>query len=202
MNNTFDKTINSYLFIGLGNPGREYKFTRHSIGFMIIDALSNQLTIKITKVKSKALIGTGSYLENKIILAKPQTFMNLSGQSVASLVKFYKFPLEHTLIIHDDLDLPFGTLRLRPSGSSGGQKGIGSVIQTLGTDQIPRLRVGIGRPPGRMDPVNYVLQRFSSQEEDLLEDVIDRACKACLSTIDIGIDQTMTRFNQNYSENK
>jgi PTH1 family peptidyl-tRNA hydrolase len=202
MNNTFDKTINSYLFIGLGNPGREYKFTRHSIGFMIIDALSNQLMIKITKVKSKALIGTGSYLENKIILAKPQTFMNLSGQSVASLVKFYKFPLEHTLIIHDDLDLPFGTLRLRPSGSSGGQKGIGSVIQTLGTDQIPRLRVGIGRPPGRMDPVNYVLQRFSSQEEDLLEDVIDRACKACLSTIDIGIDQTMTRFNQNYSENK
>jgi PTH1 family peptidyl-tRNA hydrolase len=186
----------SYLIIGLGNPGREYKFTRHNIGFLTIDELAIRLSIKITHVKNKAVIGSGLYNQTKITLAKPQTFMNLSGQSVVSLIKYYKLPVEHTLIVHDDLDLPFGTLRMRPSGSAGGQKGILSVIQMLGSDQIPRLRMGIGRPPGRMDPVNYVLQRFSTHEEDVLNDVIDRACEACQSFIDHGIEQTMSRFNQ------
>jgi peptidyl-tRNA hydrolase, PTH1 family len=193
---------NSYLFIGLGNPGREYKNTRHNIGFLVIDTLANRFSIQINRVKNKALIGSGLYLQNKVILAKPQTYMNLSGQSVASLVRFFNLSLDHTVIIHDDLDLPFGTIRLRPSGSSGGQKGIHSVIQMLGTDQIPRMRMGIGRPPGRMSPVDYVLQRFSSQEEDLLDEVIDRAGQACLSYIDLGIEQTMSRFNQSQSINK
>jgi PTH1 family peptidyl-tRNA hydrolase len=175
---------NSYLLIGLGNPGRDYKNTRHNIGFLVIDTLAERLSIQINRVKNKALIGSGLHLQSKVILAKPQTYMNLA------------------VIIHDDLDLPFGTLRLRPSGSSGGQKGIHSVIQMLGTDQIPRLRMGIGRPPGRMSPIDYVLQRFSSQEEDLLEDIIDRACQACLSYIDLGIEQTMSRFNQSQSINK
>lgn len=192
---------NNYLYIGLGNPGREYKYTRHNIGFLTIDELASRLSIKIAQVKNKALIGSGFINQNKITLAKPQTFMNLSGQSVVSLIKYYKLPVEHTLIIHDDLDLPFGTLRMRPSGSSGGQKGIHSVIQMLGSDQIPRLRMGIGRPPGRMDPVNYVLQRFSTVEEDILEDVIDRACQACISFMDYGIEQTMTRFNQVIQDN-
>ena len=192
---------NSYLIIGLGNPGREYKFTRHNIGFLTIDELSNRLSIKITHVRNKAVIGSGLYNQSKITLAKPQTFMNLSGQSVVSLIKFYKLPVDHTLIIHDDLDLPFGTLRMRPSGSAGGQKGILSVIQMLGSDQIPRLRMGIGRPTGRMDPVNYVLQRFSTQEEDILDEVIERACEACLSFIDHGIEQTMSRFNQVVQDN-
>jgi PTH1 family peptidyl-tRNA hydrolase len=199
MSSIFSISLNSYLFIGLGNPGREFKNTRHNIGFLIIDSLSERLSIKINRVKNKALIGSGLYLQSKVILAKPQTYMNLSGQSVASLVRFFNLSLEHTVIIHDDLDLPYGTLRLRPSGSSGGQKGIHSVIQMLGTDQIPRMRMGIGRPPGRMTPVDYVLQRFSSQEEDLLEDIIDRACQACLSYIDLGIEQTMSRFNQSQS---
>jgi PTH1 family peptidyl-tRNA hydrolase len=197
-NNTISK---NYLIIGLGNPGREYKFTRHNIGFLTIDELANRLSIKITHVKNKAVIGSGFYNQSKITLAKPQTFMNLSGQSVVSLIKYFKLPVEHTLIIHDDLDLPFGTLRMRPSGSAGGQKGILSVIQMLGSDQIPRLRMGIGRPPGRMDPVNYVLQRFSNNDEDLLNDVIDRACKACQSFIDHGIEQTMSRFNQVIQDN-
>lgn len=192
-------SLNGYLFIGLGNPGREFRNTRHNIGFLVIDSLSERLSIKINRVKNKALIGSGLYLQNKVILAKPQTYMNLSGQSVASLIRFFNLSLEHTVIIHDDLDLPYGILRLRPSGSSGGQKGIHSVIQMLGTDQIPRMRMGIGRPPGRMTPVDYVLQRFSSQEEDLLEDIIDRACQACLSYIDLGIEQTMSRFNQSQS---
>jgi PTH1 family peptidyl-tRNA hydrolase len=192
---------NGYLFIGLGNPGREYKLTRHNIGFLTIDELASRHSIKIDRVKNKALIGSGHYIENKLTLAKPQTYMNLSGQSVVSLIKYYKLPVDHTLIIHDDLDLPFGTLRMRPSGSAGGQKGILSVIQMLGTDQIPRLRLGIGRPPGRMNPVNYVLQRFSTQEEEMLEEIIDRACQACLSFIDVGIDQTMSRFNQAIQDN-
>jgi PTH1 family peptidyl-tRNA hydrolase len=195
-------SINGYLFIGLGNPGRDYKNTRHNIGFLIIDNISEQLSININRVKNKALIGSGLYHQNKVTLAKPQTYMNLSGQSVAALVRFFNLSLEHTVIIHDDLDLPFGTIRLRPSGSSGGQKGIHSVIQMLGTDQIPRMRVGIGRPPGRMNPVDYVLQRFSSQEEDMLADTIDRACQACFSYIDLGIEHTMSRFNQSQSLNK
>ncbi len=196
MSSTLSTSTNNYLFIGLGNPGREYKNTRHNIGFLIVDRLSERLSIKINRVKNKALIGSSLYNENKVILAKPQTYMNLSGQAVASLIRFYDLSLEHTMIIHDDLDLPYGTIRLRPSGSSGGQKGIHSVIQMLGTDQIPRMRMGIGRPPGRMNPVDYVLQRFSSHEEDMLDDVIGRACEACLSFIDLGIEQTMTRYNQ------
>lgn len=196
-----DTSSNNYLIIGLGNPGREYKFTRHNIGFLTVDELSNRLSIKITHVKNKAVIGSGLYNQSKITLAKPQTFMNLSGQSVVSLIKYYKLPVEHTLIIHDDLDLSFGTLRMRPSGSAGGQKGILSVIQMLGSDQIPRLRMGIGRPPGRMDPVKYVLQRFSTHEEDILNDVIDRACQACISFIEHGIEQTMSRFNQVVQDN-
>jgi peptidyl-tRNA hydrolase, PTH1 family len=196
MSFTQSSSLKNYLFIGLGNPGREYKNTRHNIGFLIIDRLSEHLSIKINRVKNKALIGSGIYLQNKIMLAKPQTYMNLSGQAVSSLIRFFNLSLEHTMIIHDDLDLPFGTIRLRPSGSSGGQKGIHSVIQMLGTDQIPRMRMGIGRPPGRMSPVDYVLQRFSPQEEDLLEGIIDRACQACLSYIDLGIEQTMSRYNQ------
>jgi PTH1 family peptidyl-tRNA hydrolase len=192
---------NAYLFIGLGNPGREYKFTRHNIGFLTIDELAEKCAVKINRVKNKSLIGSGFYLQNKITLSKPQTFMNLSGQAVVSLIKYFKLPIENTLIIHDDLDLPFGTLRMRPSGSAGGQKGVVSVIQMLGTDQVPRLRMGIGRPPGRMDPVNYVLQRFSNNEEDILADVLDRASQACLSFIENGIEQTMTRFNQIIKDN-
>jgi peptidyl-tRNA hydrolase, PTH1 family len=202
MSSTTSESSNSYLFIGLGNPGREYKNTRHNIGFLVIDRLADRLSIKINRVKNRALIGSGLYLQNKVTLAKPQTYMNLSGQSVASLVRFFNLSLEHTVIIHDDLDLPFGTLRLRPSGSSGGQKGIHSVIQMLGTDQIPRMRMGIGRPPGRMSPVDYVLQRFSSQEEDQLDELVERASQACLSYIDTGIEQTMTRYNQSQSINK
>jgi PTH1 family peptidyl-tRNA hydrolase len=194
-------TITTYLFIGLGNPGREYKYTRHNIGFLCIDKLADNQNITINRVKNKTLIGSGSTEKIKIIVAKPQTYMNLSGQAVTALVNFYKVPLEQTLIIHDDMDLPLGTIRLRPSGSSGGQKGIHSVIQKLGTDQFPRMRIGIGRPPGRTDPMAYVLQRFSDKEMDTLDDIIDRACKACLAFMELGIDQAMSRFNQSLPDN-
>jgi len=185
-----------YLIIGLGNPGREFKNTRHNIGFLCNDEIATRQTIKINRVKNNALVGSGLHGQIKVTLAKPQTYMNLSGRSVASLIKYFKLPLDHTLIIHDDLDLPLGKIRLRPSGSSGGQKGINSIIQMVGTEQIPRIRVGIGRPPGRMDPVDYVLKKFAAQEEGLLADIIDRVYDAYLAFIDLGIDQAMNQFNQ------
>ena len=132
--------------VGLGNPGREYRENRHNVGFMAVDALAGKLNARMGKVQFKAIIGQARLGEQKVILAKPQTFMNLSGQAISSLVRYYKVPLTNLLVMHDDLDLPLGTLRLRPGGGSAGQKGLGSTIQQLRTQQFPRLRIGIGRP--------------------------------------------------------
>ena len=148
----------TYLIIGLGNPGREYRQTRHNVGFMFVDRLTVKLNARFTRLQSRALVASAHFQERKIILAKPQTFMNLSGQSVQGLMHFYKLPLENLLIAHDDLDLPVGTIRIRPDGGSAGQKGMLSIIERLGTADFPRLRVGIDRPPGRMDAAAYVLQ--------------------------------------------
>jgi PTH1 family peptidyl-tRNA hydrolase len=147
----------TYLIVGLGNPGREYKDHRHNFGFMLVDRLCVRLNARGMKVQSRAIVISTKHNEQKLILAKPQTYMNLSGQSVQGLLRFYKLPLDHLLVAHDDLDLPFGTIRLRPGGGPGGQKGVGSIIQQLGTQDFPRLRMGIDHPPGRMDPADYVL---------------------------------------------
>ena len=154
----------SYLLIGLGNPGREYRDSRHNVGFMLIDRVAVRLNARGMKVQSKAIVMTTTYEDRKLILAKPQTYMNLSGQSVQGLIHFYKLPLTNVLIAHDDLDIPFGTIRIRPGGGPGGQRGMASTIEQLGTQDFPRLRIGIGRPPGRMDPSAYVLQGFSRDE--------------------------------------
>ena len=185
----------TYLIVGLGNPGREYRETRHNIGFMLIDRLSVRLGVRMRRMQSKALVGSVQHNDKKIIVAKPQTFMNLSGQSVQGLVRFYKLPLENLMIAHDDLDLPFDTIRLRPGGRAGGQKGIRSTIQHLGTQDFPRLRLGIGRPPGRMDPAAYVLQSFAKADETLLSEMLDRAADAVMTFIDKGLDQAMNQFN-------
>lgn len=187
----------TYLIVGLGNPGRDYRENRHNIGFMLIDRLSIRLDAKMTRLQSKALVGSTRYNEAKVILAKPQTFMNLSGQSVQGLARFYKLPHSNLLIAHDDLDLPFGTIRLRPGGGAGGQKGIKSTIERLGTPDFPRLRLGIGRPPGRMDPAAYVLQNFPKGDEMLLSETLDRAADAAFKFIDEGIDEAMNEFNGN-----
>lgn len=188
--------IETYLIVGLGNPGREYRFNRHNIGFMLIDRLAVRLNARLTRLQSKALLGTARNGDKKIILAKPQTYMNLSGQAIQGLASFYKIPLENLLVAHDDLDLPFGTIRLRPKGGAGGQKGIKSTIQQLGTQNFPRLRMGVGRPPGRMDPAAYVLQDFSRAEEEQLSETLDRAADAAFKFIDDGIEKAMTHFNQ------
>ncbi len=184
-----------YIIVGLGNPGREYRDTRHNIGFMLIDRLAEKLNARSMRVQSKAIITTAQYEGHKIILAKPQTYMNLSGQSVQGLVRFYKIPQENLMVAHDDLDLPFCALRLRPGGGSAGQKGVASIIQQLGTPDFARMRLGIGRPPGRMEAAAYVLQAFSQKEAQEVAELLDKAADAALTWVTDGLDMAMNRFN-------
>lgn len=184
-----------YLLVGLGNPGREYRNTRHNAGFMVIDRLSEVLKISISRAQERALVGAGMDGERKVILAKPMTYMNLSGTAIGALMRFYKVPLANLLIIHDDIDLPLGTLRIRAGGGSGGQKGLASTIERLGTEDIPRMRVGIGRPPGQKMAADYVLHPFSRDEQELLALVMDRAADAALLFARSGIEAAMNRFN-------
>jgi PTH1 family peptidyl-tRNA hydrolase len=188
-------TLDTYLLIGLGNPGREYRDTRHNVGFMLIDRLIVRLNARGMKVQSKAIVTSAMYEDRKLLLAKPQTYMNLSGQSAHGLLSFYKLPVENMLIAHDDLDIPFGTIRIRPKGGPGGQGGMASTIQQLGTKDFPRLRIGIGRPPGRMDPAAFVLQDFSREEMKLLSEVIDRAAEAALTFVTDGLNKAMNKYN-------
>jgi len=188
-------TENTFLIVGLGNPGREYKDNRHNVGFMLIDRLSVRLNARMSRVQAKALVGSVNHEGNKIILAKPQTYMNLSGQSIQGLARFYKLPLENMIVAHDDLDLPFGTIRIRPGGGPGGQRGIASTIERLGTKDFRRLRIGIGRPPGRMDPAAYVLQDFAKADQNLLSEILDHAANAALTFIAEGLDAAMNKFN-------
>ena len=183
------------LIVGLGNPGLAYRHNRHNVGFMVADALADKLEIPLKRVKFKAQIGNGKLEDIPIIIAKPLTFMNKSGEAVAPLVRYFKVPLERLLVIHDDMDLPLGTLRMRPSGGSAGHNGMLSIFDKLGTNAIPRLRVGIGRPPGRMDPADYVLQDFSRSEEELLSMVIAQACEAALAFITTGLEKAMNTYN-------
>ena len=190
----------SYLLIGFGNPGREYINTRHNIGFMLIDILAVRLNARGIKLQSKAIVTSALYEERKIILAKPQTYMNLSGQSVQGLLHFYKLPNENLLVAHDDLDLPFGTIRIRAAGGPGGQRGMASTIEQLGTKEFPRLRLGIGRPPGRMDPKDYVLQDFPKEDQKLLPEILDRAADAALEFVIKGLNAAMNKYNGDIKE--
>jgi len=190
----------TYLIIGLGNPGREYKDTRHNIGFMLIDHIAVRLNARGMRLQSKAIVISALHEERKIILAKPQTFMNLSGQSVQGLLHFYKIPFENLLVAHDDLDIPLGTLRIRPSGGPGGQRGMASTIEQLGTKDFPRLRLGIGRPPGRMDAKDYVLQDFSKDDMKLLPEVLERGVDAALTFVTHGLNKAMNQFNGDVSK--
>ncbi len=184
-----------YLIVGLGNPGREYAKTRHNIGFMSVDSIAAAHGLSFAKKQSKALVADGTIADQKILLAKPQTFMNLSGEAVQGLVTFYKIPLRNLLVISDDMDIPAGTLRIREQGGSGGQKGIKSIINHLGTQDFARLRVGVGRPPGRMDPADYILQNFDKSEEILVIETLDRIVRAVDTWLRYGISLMMTRHN-------
>ena len=185
----------TFLIVGLGNPGREHKDNRHNVGFMLIDRLAVRLDARMTRLQSRALVTSIPFEGDKLILAKPQTYMNLSGESLQGLARFYKVPLEQTLVAHDDLDLPFGSIRLRPGGGAGGQRGVDSAIKKLGTQDFPRLRIGIGRPPGRMDPAAYVLQDFPASDVVTLSEMLDRAADAAYAFMREGIQAAMNRFN-------
>lgn len=190
-----EQNENIYLISGLGNPGLEYKHTRHNFGFITLDMLADALAIPMKRVKYKAMIGEGSFSGKKIVLAKPLTYMNESGSAIAPLLRYFKVPLENFLVIHDDLDLPLGTLRIRQSGGAGGQRGMASIINRLGTQDFARMRLGIGRPIGQMDPVDYVLQRFSKAEEPIKEIVRKEAVQAAQFFVTDGLTATMNKFN-------
>ncbi len=193
-------TPDTFLLIGLGNPGREYRASRHNFGFMLIDRIAVRLNARGMKMQSKAIVMDARHDERKLILAKPQTYMNLSGRSVQGLIHFYKLPLSNVMILSDDLDLPFGTIRIRASGGPGGQRGLSSVLEQLGTKDVPRLRLGIGRPPGRMDPAAYVLQDFSREELKLLSEILDRGADAALEFVANGLNSAMNKFNGGLKE--
>ena len=193
-------TLDTFLLIGLGNPGREYRDTRHNFGFMLIDRLAVRLNARGMKVQSKAIVTDAVYEDRKLILAKPQTYMNLSGPAVQGLVHFYKIPLTNVMVLSDDLDIPFGTIRIRASGGYGGQRGLASIIETLGTKDFPRLRLGIGRPPGKMDPANFILRNFSRDEMKAISEILDRAADAVFEFVKNGLDMSMNKFNGGVKE--
>jgi PTH1 family peptidyl-tRNA hydrolase len=189
-------TVEPYLIAGLGNPGPRYAANRHNVGFHCVERLGVALGLTFDKRQKQADVALGSFQARRVILARPQTFMNEIGRAVAPLARFYQVLLEHLLVVYDDLDLPLGTLRLRPGGGSGGHKGMRSVIEHLGTLDFPRLRIGIGRPPGQMDPAAYVLQDFSADEEPLLEETLERAVAAIETWLREGIEAAMEQYNR------
>ncbi len=188
--------VDRYLIVGLGNPGVRYANTRHNIGFRCVDALAERHGLSFAKRQGKALIASGTIAGRPVLLAKPQTYMNASGESVSALASFYKIAPDRILVIFDDLDLPVGTLRMRKSGGAGGQKGMKSIIEKLGTQEFSRLRFGIGRPPGRMDPADYVLLPFRDDDESILvAEAIDRVVQAVHTWLAEGIDIAMNQCN-------
>jgi len=192
------RTVESkpYLIVGLGNPGPEYAANRHNVGQRCVSRLAAAHRLSLRRRQKRARVVAGRIDRQRVVLALPRTFMNESGRAVAPLAGFYQVPLQKLLVVYDDLDLPLGTLRLRPEGGSGGHRGMRSIIQHLGSQEFPRLRIGIDRPPGRMDPADYVLQDFSSEEELILDQVLDTAVAAIETWLAEGIEEAMNRYNQ------
>lgn len=189
----------SFLFMGLGNPGPKYDSTRHNIGFWVIDRIAGALSISLRRRAYFSIWGDGSYLGHRLLLAKPQTYMNQSGQAAAAVISDFALDAGSIWIIHDDLDLPAGRLRLRLGGGSGGHRGVQSIIDALGHRDFGRIRVGIGRPPAGVDPADYVLAPLDKAEKELLSAAADRAAEAALAIIAEGLPAAMSRFNQAFA---
>ena len=189
-----------FLIVGLGNPGREYEKTRHNVGFWVIDELVQRHNLGNPTKDRKSFIYTGTIAGKSVVLAKPQTYMNLSGEAVRSISDFYRVPTENILIIHDDLDTPLGTLKLRKQGGHGGQNGVRNILLHLGTENFGRIRFGIGRPPGKMQGKDYVLQGFVGDDLITAQQVTETAANAAESWLSEGIDLAMTRYNGDVEE--
>lgn len=186
----------TFLIAGLGNTGRSYRGNRHNVGFMFIDHLAESIGLGLSRMQMKAITASGLFAGKKVILAKPQTMMNLSGNAVGSLTRYYRIPLKNLYVVYDDLDLPHADLRLKPSGGSGGHRGLQSIIRNLGSDNFPRVRLGIGRPTGRMDPADYVLQDFSDFEWESMQITLREAAGCLEQALQEGLQAAMTRCNQ------
>lgn len=182
-------------FVGLGNPGKQYESTRHNIGWMALDRFAEKHDIRISQSKCKGLLGEGHVGGQKVVLLKPMTYMNLSGESIRAYMDFYKASIDDLIVIYDDLDTPFGSIRLRYQGSAGGHNGIKSTIQHLGTQSFNRIRMGISRPaPGR-DIADYVLSTFSKEEMQTMPQVLDRTVQAMEFALQNDFEKTMAKFN-------
>ena len=189
-----------YVIAGLGNPGREYEGTRHNVGFMTLDALGDKYNIDVREKAFKGLIGKGVIEGNKVILVKPQTYMNSSGESIRAAADYYKVDPEDILIVYDDISLAPGQLRIRAKGSAGGHNGIKSIIAHLGTQEFPRVKVGVGEKPARMDLADYVLGHFSKEEQATMDDAVKEAADAVCEIVNVGIAQAMNDHNRKKEE--
>lgn len=185
--------------VGLGNPGLKYEFTRHNIGFRIVDSLAQDIEVEFKKVKSYySLISRGMINNHKVVLIKPQTFMNLSGRAVSKVVSYYKIPFKDLLIVYDDLNLELGQVRIRKKGSAGGHKGMESIMQYLNSEDVPRLRIGIGNPlvNFNFNCVSYVLSNFNNEEKDKIREVIQLSTDAIKTIIEDGFEKAMRKYNR------
>ncbi len=185
-----------YLIAGLGNPGREYENTRHNMGFQVIDRLADKIGCNINENKHFALCGRGIIGSERALLAKPQTYMNNSGESIRAIADFYKIPIENIIIIFDDIDLAPGAIRIRKSGSAGGHNGIKSIIAHMGSENFSRVRIGVGAKPEGWDLADHVLSRPNEEDERLIEDAWKRAVDAIICIVEDGIDKAMNNYNK------
>lgn len=189
-----------YIIAGLGNPGSKYENTRHNMGFKAIDTMASEFGIDVNRAKFKGLIGEGRIGSEKVILLKPQTYMNLSGQSVREIMNFYKIPGENLIVIYDDFDLPIGSIRVRKSGGPGTHNGMKSVVQELGSRKFPRVRVGIGSSDG--STIQFVIGKVGKDEQQILNEAAEAAASAAADIIRIGIENAMNIHNTRKSEKK
>jgi PTH1 family peptidyl-tRNA hydrolase len=184
-----------YLIVGLGNPEADYSKTRHNMGFNTINKIAEKYSIEVNKKKFDGLIGEGSIEGEKVILLKPQTYMNLSGKSIVQVVNFYKIPLDNICVIYDDMDIEKGKIKIRKKGSAGSHNGMKSVISELGTTEFTRIRVGIGKPEFEGDAINYVIGAIPEEEVKILDEGTSTAAEAMIEILKIGVDNTMNKFN-------
>ena len=185
-----------WLIVFLGNPGPRYAFTRHNAGFLTADAIEKLLNVRIDRLRFRAFTATAEIGGEKVLLMKPQTFMNLSGEAVGQAARFYKIPPEHVLVVSDETSLPVGSLRIRLKGSAGGHNGLKNIIAHLGTDAFPRIRLGVGSPSNpEYDMADWVLSAFQNEDAETIRAAAENAAKACLCFIEKGPDKAMTQFN-------
>ncbi len=185
-----------YIIVGLGNPGKQYEATRHNVGFIAIDEIAKRLSIRMDRLKFKAVVGEGRIGAEKIVLAKPQTFMNLSGQSVVELMNYYKVPPENLIVIYDDIDIEVGQIRIRHKGSAGTHNGMKNIIYLLGFDDFPRIRIGVSKPRPQQDLASFVLSKFDKSEIEPMIQSIETAASAAIEAVETTVDIAMNKYNR------